>query len=99
MLKQDNFLVYRFWIVEEVVRCDLFGHCFTVLDWLLGPCPDLLDVVKVEQVGVGDNLGGVIEEHTVRAIGQLVSETILGGEVHELGHQFSALLCLTLGDQ
>ena len=56
MLQEHNFLVYRFWIVEEVVRCDLLCHGLPILDWLLGSSPDLLDVVEVEQVGVGDDL-------------------------------------------
>ena len=56
VLQEHNFLVNRFWIVEEVVRRDLLCHGLSVLDWLLGPGPDLLDVVEVEQVGVGDDL-------------------------------------------
>ena len=56
VLQEHNFLVYRFWIVEEVVRSDLLCHGLPILDWLLGSSPDLLDVVEVEQVGVGDDL-------------------------------------------
>ena len=56
VLQEHNFLVYRFWIVEEVVRRDLLCHGLPILDWLLGSSPDLLDVVEVEQVGVGDDL-------------------------------------------
>lgn len=33
---------------------------------------------------MSDDLGGVVEQDSVRAIGQLVAEPVLGGEVDEL---------------
>ena len=70
VLQENNFFVNRLRVVEEIEVRDLVGHALRRLSiaielrLLLGA----LDVVKVEQVGVQDDLGAIVEEHTVRAV-------------------------------
>lgn len=70
VLQENNFLVNRFRVVEEIEVRDLVSHALRRLSvaielrLLLGA----LDVVKVEQVGVQDDLCAIVEEHTVRAV-------------------------------
>ena len=49
-----------------------------------------LDIVKMEQVWVQDDLGAVIKKNTVAAVWEHVAETILRAEVNELNDEFSS---------
>ena len=70
MLKQHYFLVYRLRVVKEVELGDLICHTVKRLPGrvenrlLLGP----LDIIKVEQVGMKNDFGAVVEEHSVGAV-------------------------------
>lgn len=70
VLQENNFLVNRLRVVEEIEVRDLVSHALRRLSvavelrLLLGA----LDVVKVEQIGVQDDLCAIVEEHTVRAV-------------------------------
>ena len=63
VLQENNFLVNRFRVVEEIEVRDLVSHALRRLSvaielrLLLGA----LDVVKVEQVGVQDDLCAIVE--------------------------------------
>ena len=79
MLQQNNFLVYRFWIIKEVELLDVVVCVLSVLRLCrLFAVAGLLNIVEVEHVRVSDDLGGVVEQNSVRAIGKFVSEPILG---------------------
>jgi len=101
MLKEYDFLVYRLWVVEEIKLIDLVGQAFRGLSVVIhdGLLLGALNVVKVELVGVQDDLGAVIEEHSIRAVGEHVTESVLRREVNELGHKFRAWLAITLLDE
>ena len=73
VLEKDNFLVNRFWIVEEIV---LLGIVCQALSCILRTAlcvvglrcsarASLLDVVKVEEVRMCDYLGRVIEQNSI----------------------------------
>ena len=70
MLKKHDLLVDRLWIVEEIELGDLVSDTLKRLAvavehrLLLGP----LNVIKVEQVCVEDDLRAVVEQDAVRAI-------------------------------
>jgi len=94
VLEQHYFLVDRLRVAEEVeVRhevCDTLC-CLTIVvqRWLVLWA---LDVVKVELVGVQDDLCAVIEEHTVAAVREHIAEAILRAEVNKLNDELSAKL-------
>lgn len=96
MLEQDNFLVNRLRIVKEVeVRdkvCDALRRLpVAVGNWLL---LWTLNIVKVEQVRVQDDLRTIIEKHSVASVGQHVAEAVLRAEIHKLDDKFGAKLTL-----
>ena len=70
MLKKHDLLVDRLWIVEEIKLGDLVSDTLKRLAvavehrLLLGP----LNVIKVEQVCVEDDLRAVVKQDAVRAI-------------------------------
>lgn len=89
VLKEDYLLVDGGGVLEEVVVGDqLRGGGLLVLGLAS------LDVVEVEQVGVGDQFSRIIEEHSVRPVSQLVAQTVLGGEVHKTLNKVALLLSL-----
>ena len=45
------------------------------------------------------NLGGIIEKNTESTVGKLVSETVFGAEIDELGDEFVPGLLSALADQ
>lgn len=101
VLEEDDLLVDRLWVVEEVELGDLISDTLgrlpvAVDSWLL---LGALNVVEVEEVAVEDDLGAVVKEHTVGAVGEHVAETVLGREVHELGNELGAGLLFTLLDE
>ncbi len=67
MLQEDDFFVYGLWVVKEIKVRDLVGYALSSLAVAVedGLLLGALDVVKVELVGVKDDLCAVVEEHTV----------------------------------
>ena len=57
------------------------------------------DVVEMEQIRMQNNLGTIIEEHTVRAVGKHVAKTIFRAKVYEFDNEFSAWLTLRAMDK
>ena len=79
MLKKHNFLVDRLWVVKEIKLINLISKAFhglsiAVHDRLLLAS---LNVIEVELVRVQDNFGAVVEEYTIRAVGELVTKAVL----------------------
>ena len=74
MLQKNNFLVYRFWIVEEVVLSNnicgvLYVGLNTARRISRRRCTTrLFNVVKVEQIRVSDDFRRVVEQDSVGAI-------------------------------
>lgn len=101
MLQKHHLLVDGLRVVEEVELGDLVRHALSCLTVSVnrGLLLRALDVVEVEQVRVKDDLRAVVEEHAVRAVGKHVAQTVLRGEVYELGHELGAGLSLTLLDE
>ena len=67
VLQKDNFFVDRLRVVEKVEVRDLISYALRRLAVAIesGLLLGSLDVVEVELVGVQDDLGAVVEEHTV----------------------------------
>ena len=71
MLQENDLLVDGCGVLEEVVlRDELRGGCVLALSLTS------LDVVEVEQVGVGDQFSGIIEQDAIRSVSKLVAKTV-----------------------
>jgi hypothetical protein len=69
VLKKDDFLVDCFWELKEIKLMNLFFL-------LILSSTRTVNVVKMEQIRVRDDLGRIIEQH-IRTIAQLVTKTVL----------------------
>ena len=101
VLEEHDLLVDGLWVVEEVELADLVRQTFHGLTVAIESRLLLasLDVVEVEHIWVQDDFRAVIEEHAIRVVRQLVTESILGAEVNKLDDEFGARLILSLLDE
>lgn len=92
MLQKYNLLVDACWVVEESVFLRLINGVGSLVF-------HALDIDEVEEVCAGDYLRAVVEEDAEGAVGQFVTEAILGAEVDKFYYEFVFLLLRALVDQ
>lgn len=81
MLKQDNFLAYRLWIVEKV---EVLSRTLVFVI--------ILDIVKVKHIWVEYDSGLIVKKYSIRPIPHLIPDPVFAWKINILNDKIIASL-------
>lgn len=83
MLKEDHFLAYHWWIVEEV---QVLSRTLVLLFRMI------LDIVKVKHIWVQNYSGLIVKKNSIRSIPHLIPDPVFAWKIYILNDEIIARL-------